>query len=27
MEYEIQKEGKFEYVEVGSGEPLMLLHG
>ncbi len=27
MEYEIQKEGKFEYVEVGSGEPLILLHG
>lgn len=27
MEYEIQKEGKFEYVEVGTGEPLMLLHG
>ena len=27
MEYEIQKEGKFEYVEVGTGEPLILLHG
>lgn len=27
MEYEIQKEGKFEFVEVGTGEPLMLLHG
>lgn len=27
MEYEIKKEGKFEYVEVGSGAPLMLLHG
>lgn len=27
MEYEIQKEGKFEYVEVGAGQPLMLLHG
>ena len=27
MEYDIQKEGKFEYVEVGTGEPLMLLHG
>ena len=27
MEYEIQKEGKFEYVEVGEGQPLMLLHG
>jgi 2-hydroxy-6-oxonona-2,4-dienedioate hydrolase len=27
MEYEIQKEGKFEYVEVGTGAPLILLHG
>lgn len=27
MEYEIQKEGKFDYVEVGEGAPLMLLHG
>ncbi len=27
MEYEIQKEGKFDYVEVGVGEPLILLHG
>ena len=27
MEYEIKKEGKFEYLEVGEGEPLMLLHG
>ena len=27
MEYEIQKEGKFEYVEAGAGEPLILLHG
>jgi pimeloyl-ACP methyl ester carboxylesterase len=27
MEYEIHKEGKFEYVEVGAGQPLMLLHG
>jgi pimeloyl-ACP methyl ester carboxylesterase len=27
MEYEIHKEGKFDYVEVGTGEPLMLLHG
>lgn len=27
MEYEIQKEGKFDYVEVGAGEPLILLHG
>jgi pimeloyl-ACP methyl ester carboxylesterase len=27
MEYEIKKEGKFEYLEVGEGEVLMLLHG
>jgi hypothetical protein len=27
MEYEIKKEGKFEYLEVGEGQPLMLLHG
>ncbi len=27
MEYEIHKEGKFDYVEVGAGEPLILLHG
>lgn len=27
MEYEIIKEGKFEYVEVGEGETLMLCHG
>ncbi len=27
MEYEIHKEGKFEYVEVGVGDPLILLHG
>lgn len=27
MEYEIKKEGKFDYVEVGEGEPLVLLHG
>lgn len=27
MEYEIKKEGKFEYLEVGEGEPLVLLHG
>ena len=27
MEFEIKKEGKFDYVEVGEGEPLMLLHG
>ena len=27
MDYEIKKEGKFEYLEVGDGEVLMLLHG
>ncbi len=27
MEYEIKKEGKFKYLEVGEGEPLVLLHG
>ena len=27
MDYEIKKEGKFEYLEVGEGEVLMLLHG
>jgi len=27
MEYEIIKEGKFEYLEVGEGETLMLCHG
>lgn len=27
MEYEIKKEGKFDYLEVGEGEVLMLLHG
>jgi 2-hydroxy-6-oxonona-2,4-dienedioate hydrolase len=27
MEYEIQKDGKFNYLEVGQGETLMLLHG
>ena len=27
MEYEIQKDGKFDYLEVGEGETLMLLHG
>jgi pimeloyl-ACP methyl ester carboxylesterase len=27
MEYEIKIEGKFEYLEVGEGEPLILLHG
>jgi pimeloyl-ACP methyl ester carboxylesterase len=27
MEYEIKKDGKFEYLEVGEGDTLMLLHG
>ncbi len=27
MPYPIKEEGKFKYVEEGSGEPLMLLHG
>ncbi len=27
MNYEIKQEGKFKYIEVGEGEPLMLLHG
>jgi 2-hydroxy-6-oxonona-2,4-dienedioate hydrolase len=27
MEYEIKKDGKFEFLEVGEGETLMLLHG
>lgn len=27
MDYEIKKEGKFEYVEAGSGPVLLLLHG
>jgi 2-hydroxy-6-oxonona-2,4-dienedioate hydrolase len=27
MSYELQQEGKFKYIEVGEGEPLMLLHG
>jgi pimeloyl-ACP methyl ester carboxylesterase len=27
MEYEIKKEGKFEYLEIGEGAPLILLHG
>ncbi|MEI9934504.1 MAG: alpha/beta fold hydrolase [Ferruginibacter sp.] len=27
MSYEINEEGKFKYIEVGNGEPLMLLHG
>lgn len=27
MEYEIKKEGNFEYLEIGEGETLLLLHG
>jgi 2-hydroxy-6-oxonona-2,4-dienedioate hydrolase len=27
MDYDIQKDGKFKYIEVGEGEPLVLLHG
>jgi pimeloyl-ACP methyl ester carboxylesterase len=27
MNYEIQEDGKFKFIEVGEGEPLMLLHG
>lgn len=27
MEYEVKHSGKFKYVEEGSGEPLVLLHG
>ena len=27
MSYEIKQEGKFRYIEVGEGEPLILLHG
>lgn len=27
MQYSIKEEGKFRYVEEGSGEPLLLLHG
>ena len=27
MEYEIKKDGKFDYLEVGEGEILMLFHG
>src|SRR4051812_46471130 len=27
MEYEIKQSGKFKYVEEGTGEPLLLLHG
>lgn len=27
MDYHVQKEGEFQYVEAGSGEPLVVLHG
>ncbi len=27
MSYEIQQDGKFKFIEVGEGEPLLLLHG
>ena len=27
MEYEIKQDGKFKFLEVGEGEPLVLLHG
>lgn len=27
MSYEIKQDGKFKFIEVGEGEPLMLLHG
>ncbi len=27
MKYEIKQDGKFKFVEIGEGEPLMLLHG
>lgn len=27
MNYEIQQDGKFKYLEVGEGEPIVLLHG
>ena len=27
MEYQIQQEGKFKFIEMGAGEPLLLLHG
>jgi 2-hydroxy-6-oxonona-2,4-dienedioate hydrolase len=27
MNYEIKQEGKFKFIEVGEGEPLLLLHG
>src|SRR5690606_30455107 len=27
MNYEIKQQGKFKFIEVGEGEPLVLLHG
>lgn len=27
MQYEIKQDGKFKYIEIGEGEPLILLHG
>ena len=27
MSYEFKQDGKFKYIEVGEGEPLLLLHG
>jgi 2-hydroxy-6-oxonona-2,4-dienedioate hydrolase len=27
MEYELMQEGKYKFLEVGEGEPLLLLHG
>jgi 2-hydroxy-6-oxonona-2,4-dienedioate hydrolase len=27
MEYQIQQDGKFKFIEAGEGEPLLLLHG
>src|SRR3954470_22981681 len=27
MQYSIKEEGKFKFIEVGEGEPLVLLHG
>ncbi len=27
MEYQIKQEGKFKFIEIGEGEPLLLLHG
>ena len=27
MNYEVKQEGKFKYIEIGEGEPLIMLHG